>query len=122
MILDWTFDFVHIQGNSTEEVEENTFKWTVNMTARAGRLPGGRREAAASERGFWQGDPFANAGFAVAIVEPTRDLKAEVGGADPNLSVYQDADDLQLVTSCTALPEISPALRRHWAPHWPHLQ
>ena len=96
--------------------------WYGRPTTCTWYLSGGRRVKVSSERGFWQGDPLANAGFAVAMVEPTRALKAEVGGADPNLSVYQDADDLQLVTSRTALPEISPALRRHWAPHWPHLQ
>ena len=90
--------------------------WYGRPTTCTWYLSGGRRVTVPSECGFWQGDPFANAGFAVAIVEPTRDLKAEVGGADPNLSVYQDADDLQLVTSRTTLPEISPALRRHWAP------
>ena len=38
LILDWPFDYVHIQGNSTEDIEENKFKWTVNMTARVERL------------------------------------------------------------------------------------
>ena len=38
LILDWPFDFIHIQGSSTEEVEENKFKWAVNMTARVERL------------------------------------------------------------------------------------
>ena len=38
LILDWPFDFIHIQGSSTEEIEENKFKWAVNMTARVGRL------------------------------------------------------------------------------------
>ena len=34
LILDWPFDFIHIQGSSTEEIEENKFKWSVSMTAR----------------------------------------------------------------------------------------
>ena len=38
LILDWPFDFIHIQGSSTEEIEENKFKWSVNMTARVERL------------------------------------------------------------------------------------
>ena len=38
LILDWPFDFIRIQGSSTEEVEENKFKWAVNMTARVERL------------------------------------------------------------------------------------
>ena len=38
LIIDWPFDLVHIQGNSTEEIEENKFKRTVNMTARVERL------------------------------------------------------------------------------------
>ena len=38
LILDWPFDFIRIQGSSTEEIEENTFKWAINMTARAERL------------------------------------------------------------------------------------
>ena len=38
LILDWPFDFIHIQGSSTEEIEENKFKWAVNMTARVERL------------------------------------------------------------------------------------
>jgi hypothetical protein len=38
LILDWPFDFILIQGSSTEEIEENKFKWAVNMTARVERL------------------------------------------------------------------------------------
>ena len=38
LILDWPFDFIHIQGSSTEEIEENKFKWAVNMAARHERL------------------------------------------------------------------------------------
>ena len=38
LILDWPFDFIHIEGTSPEEVEENKFKWAVNMTARVERL------------------------------------------------------------------------------------
>ena len=38
LILDWPFDFILIQGSSTEEIEENKFKWSVNMTARVERL------------------------------------------------------------------------------------
>ena len=34
MIIDWPFDFVHIKGSSTEEIEEHTLKWAVNMSAR----------------------------------------------------------------------------------------
>jgi hypothetical protein len=38
LILDWPFDFVLIEGNSDEEIEENKFKYAVNMTARHERL------------------------------------------------------------------------------------
>ena len=38
LILDWPFDFIHIPGSSTEEIEENKFKWAVNMAARHERL------------------------------------------------------------------------------------
>jgi hypothetical protein len=38
LILDWPFDFIHIGGDSPEEIEENKFKWAVNMTARVERL------------------------------------------------------------------------------------
>ena len=38
LILDWPFDFIHIQGGSPEEIEVNKFKWGVNMTARHERL------------------------------------------------------------------------------------
>ena len=31
LILDWPFDFVLIEGSSNEEIEENKFKWSVNM-------------------------------------------------------------------------------------------
>ena len=81
-------------------------------TTRTWYLPGGRREVATSERGYWQGDPLANAGLAVAIVEPTRALKVEAEGVDPKLSVYQDADDVRMVASRAALPALSDALRR----------
>ena len=38
LILDWPFDFVHIAGNTTEEIDENKFKWGVNAAARHERL------------------------------------------------------------------------------------
>jgi hypothetical protein len=38
LILDWPFDFIGIQGSSTDEIEVNKFKWAVNMTARVERL------------------------------------------------------------------------------------
>ena len=38
LILDWPFDFIHIQGSSPEEIDENAFKWAINMTARVERL------------------------------------------------------------------------------------
>ena len=38
LILDWPFDFILIEGSSDEELEENKFKWSVNMTARVERL------------------------------------------------------------------------------------
>ena len=37
-ILDWPMDFVWIQGSTPEEREENSFKWTVNMSAKVERL------------------------------------------------------------------------------------
>ena len=38
MILDWPMDFIHINGSSQEEIEENAFKWAVNQSARHERL------------------------------------------------------------------------------------
>ena len=38
LILDWPFDFIGIEGDTTEEIEENKFKWAVNMSARVERL------------------------------------------------------------------------------------
>ena len=38
LILDWPFDFILIQGDSTEELELNAFKWSVNMSSRVERL------------------------------------------------------------------------------------
>ena len=38
LILDWPFDVIYIKGTSPEEIEENKFKWAVNMTARVERL------------------------------------------------------------------------------------
>ncbi len=38
LIIEWPFDFIHIQGNSTEEIEDNKFKWAVNISARVERL------------------------------------------------------------------------------------
>ena len=38
LILDWPMDFVMIAGNTPEEMEENKFKWTVNMSAKVERL------------------------------------------------------------------------------------
>ena len=38
LILDWPFDFIHIKGSTPEEIEENKFKWAVNLSARTERL------------------------------------------------------------------------------------
>ena len=38
MISDWPFDFVLIDGNSEEEIEENKFKYAVNKKSRHERL------------------------------------------------------------------------------------
>ena len=38
LILDWPFDFILIEGSSNEEIEVNTFKWSVNMSTRVERL------------------------------------------------------------------------------------
>ena len=38
LILDWPMDFVLIKGSTPEEVEENKFKWAVNMSAKVERL------------------------------------------------------------------------------------
>ena len=38
LILDWPMDFVLIQGSTPEELEENKFKWAVNMSAAVERL------------------------------------------------------------------------------------
>ena len=43
LILDWPIDFVLIQGSTPEEREENSFKWTVNMSAKVERLRDSRR-------------------------------------------------------------------------------
>ena len=59
--------------------------WYGRPTTCTWYIHGGRREEITSECGFWQGDPLANAEFAVAIVEPTRTRKAEAGAADSKL-------------------------------------
>ena len=38
LILDWPMDFLLIKGSTPEEVEENKFKWGVNMAAKIERL------------------------------------------------------------------------------------
>ena len=38
LILDWPMDFVLIEGSTPEELDENMFKWSVNMSAKVERL------------------------------------------------------------------------------------
>ena len=38
LILDWPMDFVFIGGSTPEELDENMFKWSVNMSAKVERL------------------------------------------------------------------------------------
>ena len=38
LILDWPMDFVLIAGSTPEELDENMFKWAVNMSAKVERL------------------------------------------------------------------------------------
>jgi hypothetical protein len=38
LILDWPFDFIRISGTTPDEIEENMFKYAVNVSARSERL------------------------------------------------------------------------------------
>ena len=38
LILDWPVDLVHVKGAATGEIEENMFKWAVNVAARRERI------------------------------------------------------------------------------------
>ena len=38
LILDWPMTFVFIQGSTPADVDENMFKWSVNMSAKVERL------------------------------------------------------------------------------------
>ena len=38
LILDWPMDFVFINGSTPDEVNENIFKWSVNLSAKVERL------------------------------------------------------------------------------------
>ena len=79
-------------------------------------MPSGTPIKIESERGFHQGDPLANPGFAVAIAKPSAELRASLAAQDPCSSVYQDADDLQIVVARGALTETERVVRELW-PH-----
>jgi len=38
LILEWPFDFIRISGTTPDEIEENMFKYAVNVSARSERL------------------------------------------------------------------------------------
>ena len=38
LILEWPMDFILFTGETPEEIDENKFKWAVNMTSRVERL------------------------------------------------------------------------------------
>ena len=50
LILDWPMDFVLIQGASPEEIEENMFKFSVNLSAKVERLRDFERRLRAAAR------------------------------------------------------------------------
>ena len=69
-----------------------------------------------SQCGLDQGDPIANAVFAVSTIEPSDKLRQDLRAHDPEASVYQVADDLQVVTLTSLFDYVEKQSEHHWAP------
>ena len=69
-----------------------------------------------STRGVDQGDPIANAIFALAVIDQAEELRTKVRVIDPNVSVILVADDVQICTLPGALAVAASEARSLWAP------
>ena len=69
-----------------------------------------------SERGLDQGDPLANTVFDVSVVDCADALRTKVQSVDPDASVLQFSDDLQVCTTPQGLPVAAAEAKKLWAP------
>ena len=76
----------------------------------------GRVVLVPSSRGLDQGDPFANPVFAIAVADPAHDLRERIKLVDPEGSVIQSADDLQMCVTPAALELAAREARALWTP------
>ena len=68
-----------------------------------------------ADRGLDQGDPLASPVFAVSLVDVGQDFRRSLHVEDPEASVIQLADDIQVCTIPSALSIAADELRRLWA-------
>ena len=72
-----------------------------------------------SERGLDQGDPLANPVFAVSVVDCASALRTNIQNIDPDASVIQFSDDLQVCVTPRALSVAASEAKRLWTPAGP---
>ena len=68
-----------------------------------------------SSRGVDQGDPIASSVFSVAMAGPAEALRHELHQQDPFASVFQYADDVQVVTKTNLFAFVAQSTSRHWS-------
>ena len=90
--------------------------WYGRSTEHVWRTAVGDLRTVPAARGVDQGDLLANPIFAVSTAGPAEALKADLMPHDPAASVFQVADDVQVVTTTNLFAFIADSTTRHWQP------
>ena len=78
--------------------------WYGRKTTHIWKTASNAMHPVSSERGVDQEDPLANPIFAVSVAAPGEALRQELSSVDPAASVFQVADDVQVVTKTNLFP------------------
>ena len=90
--------------------------WYARKVEHCWRSSSGGLYSVLSQRGLDQGDPIASAVFAVSTIEPADKLRQELQIHDPEASVFQVADDVQVLTLTSLFEFAEQRSDHHWGP------
>ena len=90
--------------------------WYGRTTDHLWYTAGGTAVKVSADRGVDQGNPLANPVFAVAMIDPTGELRESLAIIDPSVSVIQFSDNIHICTLPSVLPLAGRELRRLWGP------
>ena len=90
--------------------------WYARTVEHCWKSSSGGLHSVLSQCGLDQGDPIASAVFAVSTIEPADNLRQDLRAHDPDASVFQVADDVQVATLTSLFEYVEQRSDHHWAP------